>query len=238
MGEIDIECVLKKKERVNETRALDSIRPYDNHGIEAMVAELRQFDHHGVFQEVTWHEGIWVLGTIWVYNIKCNANGKSIHFKARLVAQGFAQRPGIDYHDTYAPVARSSTILFLIALAAAQGLHLEQFDFDCAFLNGKMSKDIYVQYPKGWNSSKSPGKCLKLVDSTYGTKLLKEDSAHASLEGAFTFGALVKVTRTFFSKGGYKATTASSWVEVKPLRAKSAAQIKTRRAPNADSNGR
>ncbi|SGY19614.1 BQ5605_C014g07702 [Microbotryum silenes-dioicae] len=157
----------------------------------AMVAELRQFDHHGVFQEVTWHEGIWVLGTIWVYNIKCNANGKSIHFKARLVAQGFAQRPGIDYHDTYAPVARSSTILFLIALAAAQGLHLEQFDFDCAFLNGKMSKDIYVQYPKGWNT-----------------------------------------------KGGYKATTASSWVKVKPLRAKSAAQIKTRRAPNADSNGR
>ncbi|SGY29905.1 BQ5605_C002g01094 [Microbotryum silenes-dioicae] len=144
--------------------------PYRNHWIEAMVSELLQFDHHGVFQEVTWHEGIRVLGTIWVYNIKRDANGKIIRFKARLVAQGFAQRPGVDYHDTYAPVARSSTILFLIALAAAQGLHLEQFDFDCAFLNGKMTEDVYVRYPKGWNGPKSPGKCLKLVGSMYGTK--------------------------------------------------------------------
>ncbi|SGY38561.1 BQ5605_C003g02047 [Microbotryum silenes-dioicae] len=123
--------------------------------VAAMVSELLQFDHHGVFQEVKWHEGIRVLGTIWVYSIKRDANGKIIRFKARLVAQGFAQRPGIDYHDTYAPVARSSMILFLIALAAAQGLYLEQFDFDCAFLNGKMTEDVY---------------CLKLVGSMYGTK--------------------------------------------------------------------
>ncbi|SGY81854.1 BQ5605_C009g05530 [Microbotryum silenes-dioicae] len=144
--------------------------PYRNHWSAAMVSELLQFDHHGVFQEVKWHEGIRVLGTIWVYSIKRDANGKIIRFKARLVAQGFAQRPGIDYHDTYAPVARSSTILFLIALAAAQGLYLEQFDFDCAFLNGKMTEDVYVRYPKGWNRPQSPGKCLKLVGSMYGTK--------------------------------------------------------------------
>ncbi|SGY97934.1 BQ5605_C035g11433 [Microbotryum silenes-dioicae] len=118
--------------------------PYRNHWSAAMVSELLQFDHHGVFQEVKWHKGIRVLGTIWVYSIKRNANGKIIRFKARLVAQGFAQRPGIDYHDTYAPVARSSTILFLIALAVAQGLYLEQFNFDCAFLNGKMTEDVYV----------------------------------------------------------------------------------------------
>ncbi|SGY45605.1 BQ5605_C001g00307 [Microbotryum silenes-dioicae] len=144
--------------------------PYCNHWSAAMVSELLQFDHHGVFQEVKWHEGIRVLGTIWVYSIKRNANSKIIRFKARLVAQGFAQRPGIDYHDTYAPVARSSMILFLIALAAAQGLYLEQFNFDCAFLNGKMTEDVYVRYPKGWNRPQSPGKCLKLVGSMYGTK--------------------------------------------------------------------
>ncbi|SGY12350.1 BQ5605_C011g06477 [Microbotryum silenes-dioicae] len=129
--------------------------PYRNHWSAAMVSELLQFDHHGVFQEVKWHKGIQVLGTIWVYSIKRDANGKIIRFKARLVAQGFAQHPGINYHDTYAPVARSSTILFLIALAAAQGLYLEQFDFNCAFLNGKMTEDVY---------------CLKLVGFMYGTK--------------------------------------------------------------------
>ncbi|SGY20279.1 BQ5605_C017g08564 [Microbotryum silenes-dioicae] len=132
--------------------------PYRNHWSAAMVSELLQFDHHGVFQEVKWHEGIRVLGTIWVYSIKRNANGKIIRFKARLVAQGFAQRPGIDYHDTYAPVAHSSTILFLIALAAAQGLYLEQ------------TEDVYDRYPKGWNRPQPPGKCLKLVGSMYGTK--------------------------------------------------------------------
>ncbi|SGY89089.1 BQ5605_C133g13382 [Microbotryum silenes-dioicae] len=153
--------------------------PYRNHWSAAMVSELLQFDHHGVFQEVKWHEGIWVLGTIWVYSIKRDANGKIIRFKARLVAQGFAQRPGIDYHDTYAPVARSSTILFLIALAAAQGLYLEQFDFDCAFLNGKMTEDVYVRYPKGWNRPQSPGKCLKLVGSMYGTKQAPHEWATA-----------------------------------------------------------
>ncbi|SGY46610.1 BQ5605_C001g00452 [Microbotryum silenes-dioicae] len=138
--------------------------PYRNHWSAAMVSELLQFDHHGVFQEVKWHEGIWVLGTIWVYSIKRNANSKIIC---------------IDYHDTYAPVARSSTILFLIALAAAQGLYLKQLDFNCAFLNGKMTEDVYVRYPKGWNHPQSPGQCLKLVGSMYGTKQAPREWATA-----------------------------------------------------------
>ncbi|SCV71383.1 BQ2448_2971 [Microbotryum intermedium] len=119
--------------------------PYRNHWIAAMASELLQFDHHGVFQEETWHEGIQVLGTIWVYSIKRDATGKIIR-------------------------VLGSTILFLIALAAAQSLHLEQFDFDCAFLNGKMTEDVYVRYSKGWTGPQTPGKCLKLVGSVYGTK--------------------------------------------------------------------
>ncbi|SGY14535.1 BQ5605_C010g06226 [Microbotryum silenes-dioicae] len=144
---------------------------------EAMKSPYR--NHWSAAMEVKWHEGIRVLGTIWVYSIKRDANGKIIRFKARLVAQGFAQRPGIDYHDTYAPVARSLMILFLIALAAAQGLYLEQFNFDCAFLNGKMTEDVYIRYPKGWNHPQSPGKCLKLVGSMYGTKQAPREWATA-----------------------------------------------------------
>ncbi|SCV69644.1 BQ2448_2664 [Microbotryum intermedium] len=121
--------------------------PYRNHWVAAMASELLQFDHHGVFQEETWHEGIRVL-----------------------VPSGLCTASWIDYHDTYAPVARSSTILFLIALAAAQSLHLEQFDFDCAFLNGKMTEDVYVRYPKGWTGPQTPCKYLMLVGSMYGTK--------------------------------------------------------------------
>ncbi|SGY25516.1 BQ5605_C018g08631 [Microbotryum silenes-dioicae] len=78
-----------------------------------------------------WHEGIWVLGTIC---IKGDARGNIIRFTARLVSQGFTQRPGMDYHNNYAPVARP---------------YLEPFDFDCAFLNGKMAENVYVRYPKG-----------------------------------------------------------------------------------------
>ncbi|SGZ27632.1 BQ5605_C026g10149 [Microbotryum silenes-dioicae] len=98
-----------------------------------------------------------------------NAQGEVIRYKARLVAQGFAQRSGIDYNETFAPVARSTTILFLIAIAASQGLCLEQFDYDSAFLNGTMTEMVYMKYPKGWDRPQL-GQVLRLVKSMYGTK--------------------------------------------------------------------
>ncbi|SGZ29182.1 BQ5605_C055g12642 [Microbotryum silenes-dioicae] len=106
---------------------------------EAIQDELNAMDHHQVLADSDLPHGARALGSKWVFARKENAQGEVIRYKARLVAQGFAQRSGIDYNETFAPVARSTTILFLIAIAASQGLCLEQFccEFDSlALLSG------------------------------------------------------------------------------------------------------
>ncbi|SGY41602.1 BQ5605_C003g02531 [Microbotryum silenes-dioicae] len=136
----------------------------------AIREELGALEAHNVFEVSSLPDGAIALGSRWVFTIKVDAAGKIIRFKARLVAQGFAQRPGIDFHESFAPVARMATIRFLIALAIALSLKLEQFDFDTAFLNGKMTDDVYMKAPKGWTGTLKPGQCLKLIASMYGTK--------------------------------------------------------------------
>ncbi|SGZ27856.1 BQ5605_C026g10207 [Microbotryum silenes-dioicae] len=119
--------------------------------IAAIKAELDAMARHQVLIDSDLPSGARALGSKWVFTRQENAQGEVTRYKARLVAQGFAQRPGIDYNETFAPVARPSTILSLVGTAAAQGLFLEQFDFDSAFLNGTMMEMVYMKYPKGWD---------------------------------------------------------------------------------------
>ncbi|SCV68509.1 BQ2448_630 [Microbotryum intermedium] len=136
---------------------------------EAIKDELNAMDRHQVLADSGLPQGARALGSKWVFARKENAKGEVIRYKARLVAQGFAQRSGIDYNETFDPVARSTTILFLIATAASQGLCLEQFDYDSAFLNGTMTEKVYMKYPKGWDRPQT-GQVFRLVKSMYGTK--------------------------------------------------------------------
>ncbi|GAA5855277.1 hypothetical protein JCM9279_001930 [Rhodotorula babjevae] len=135
----------------------------------AMSEEFDAFDAHDVLLPTRLPAGARALGTTWVYTLKTNADG-STRYKARLVAQGFAQRPGIDVNETFAPVARASTIRYVIALAAGKGLELHHFDFSTAFLNGKMTEDIFIKVPPGYPGKVINGQVLKLVSSMYGTK--------------------------------------------------------------------
>ncbi|SGZ02392.1 BQ5605_C033g11205 [Microbotryum silenes-dioicae] len=137
--------------------------------IAAIKAELDAMARHQVLINSDLPSGARALGSKWVFTRKENAQGEVTRYKARLVAQGFAQRPGIDYNKTFAPVARPSTILSLVGTAAAQGLFLEQFDFDSAFLNKTMTEMVYMKYPKGWDRPQT-GQALRLVKSMYGTK--------------------------------------------------------------------
>lgn len=127
------------------------------------------FDSHNVLMPSKLPHGARALGTTWVYTLKTNADG-SLKYKASLVAQGFAQRPGIDVNKTFAPVARTSTIEFIIALAAARNLKLKHLDFNTAFLNGKMTEDVYIKVPPSYPGKVGPANVLKLVGSIYGTK--------------------------------------------------------------------
>ncbi|GKD32728.1 zinc finger, CCHC-type containing protein [Tanacetum coccineum] len=91
-------------------------------------------------------------------------------FKARLVIQGFRQKEWIDYFDTYAPVARISTIRLLIALAATHNLVILQMDVNTSFLNGDLEEDIYMKQPEGFVMSSNEHKVCKLIKSLYGLK--------------------------------------------------------------------
>lgn len=90
-----------------------------------------------------------VIGCKWVFRIKKDAQGKIEKYKARLIARGFTQAHGVDYTDTFAPVAKLASIRTILAIAAQNNWPIEVFGFNSAFLNGEFDEDIYMELPPG-----------------------------------------------------------------------------------------
>ncbi|GKA17377.1 zinc finger, CCHC-type containing protein [Tanacetum coccineum] len=110
------------------------------------------------------------LGCKWIFKRKMKVDGTIDKFKARLVIQGFRQKEGIDYFDTYAPVARITTIRLLLALAAIHNLVIHQMDVKTTFLNGDLDEEVYMKQPEGFVMPGNEHKVCKLVKSLYGLK--------------------------------------------------------------------
>ena len=112
-----------------------------------------------------------VISSKWVFKAKKDASGKVVRYKARLVAQGFSQVEGVDYFDTYAPVARLPSSRAIIAMANRLDLELHQVDIKGAYLNGELTADevLYMRHPPGYREDNS-GRVLRLLKSLYGLK--------------------------------------------------------------------
>ncbi len=117
--------------------------------------------------------GVNVIGSKWVFQIKKDAEGGIVKFKACLVVQRFLLVPGIDYFDTYAPVARLASICSILAMAAALDLKFHQVNIKGAYLNGKLTNEeiIYMHQPPSYPEPGShPGQVCHLVKTLYGLK--------------------------------------------------------------------
>ncbi|CAA7042757.1 unnamed protein product [Microthlaspi erraticum] len=132
--------------------------------------------------------GCKALGCKWIFTKKMLIGGAIDKFKARLVIQGFRQREGIDYFDTYAPVVRISSIRFLIGLAAIHDLVIHQMDVKTAFLNGVLEEEVYMEQPEGFVVPGSEHKVCKLVKSLYGLKQAPKQWHQRFDEAVLSFG--------------------------------------------------
>jgi hypothetical protein len=106
----------------------------------------------------------------WVFKLKRDKVGVIVKHKARLVACGFVQREGIDFDDTFAPVARMESVWLLFALAAQEGWRVHHMDVKLVFLNGDLKEEVYVHQPPGFAIPGKEGKVLRLCKTLYGLR--------------------------------------------------------------------
>ena len=137
---------------------------------QAMLDELEALEKNKTWDLVPFPEGKKVVNCKWVYTVKQNPNGKVERYKARLVAKGYSQTYGIDYDETFAPVAKMSTVRTLISCAANFDWPLHQLDVKNAFLHGDLQEEVYMEIPPGFATSQTEGKVLRLKKSLYGLK--------------------------------------------------------------------
>ena len=142
----------------------------DDGWILAMQEELNQFQRNDVWDLVPKPQHKNIIGTKWVFRNKLNEQGEVTRNKARLVAQGYSQQEGIDYTETFAPVARLEAIRLLLSYAVNHGIILFQMDVKSAFLNGVIEEEVYVKQPPGFEDIKYPDHVFKLKKSLYGLK--------------------------------------------------------------------
>ena len=111
-----------------------------------------------------------LVGSKWVFKLKLNNDGSISRYKTRLVAKGFHQQAGIDYHETFSPVIKPTIVRLILAIAVSCNWGLRQHDVSNAFLHGILKEDVYVQQPLGYVDPSHPSYVCKLHKSLYGLK--------------------------------------------------------------------
>ena len=137
---------------------------------EAMLKEISSLKDYQTWDLVDLPAGANLLKCKWVFKTKRKPDGEIDRYKARLVAQGYSQEAGVDYEETFAPVAKYKSIRTVLAIGNQLDLEIHQMDVNSAYLNGDLAEDIYMQQPQGFEDPHHPNKVCKLRKSLYGLK--------------------------------------------------------------------
>nr|KYP51612.1 Retrovirus-related Pol polyprotein from transposon TNT 1-94 [Cajanus cajan] len=137
---------------------------------QAMDLEMEVLEKNSTWELVTLPNGKKPVGCKWTYTIKYKADGSIERYTARLVAKGFTQTYGVDYLETFAPVAKMNTVRVILSLVANYGWNLQQFDVKNVFLHGELKEEIYIKLPPGYDGKTLATTVCKLKKALYGLK--------------------------------------------------------------------
>ncbi|GJU74560.1 retrovirus-related pol polyprotein from transposon TNT 1-94 [Tanacetum coccineum] len=152
---------------------IQDIEIKENEPLNKEIVNIKETKDHlidSVIEPKDVKEAIQDKSTKWVFKNKLDENSVVSRNKARLVAQGYNQQKGIDFDETYAPVARLESIRILLAYACAHDFKLFQMDVKSAFLNGFINEEVYVAQPPGFVDFEKPNHVFKLKKALYGLK--------------------------------------------------------------------
>lgn len=132
--------------------------------------EIKSLEHNHTWTIVKKPESVKLIDSRWIFKRKADTNGDMTKCKARLVARGYMQKQGIDFTETYAPVARLPTIRLLLSVGIKFNMLMEHLDVKTVFLNGDLKEPVFMKPPEG--IFVPVGHVLKLQKSLYGLKQL------------------------------------------------------------------
>ena len=173
-----IECVFSTSTELEPRTLRDALSRKDaEKWVEAALKEIEAHVHNGTWELAQLPPGKRAIGSRWIFKIKRTPEGLVDKYKARLVAQGFSQVPGIHYGEVFASTARFAAVRTVIALAAMEDLELEAVDISTAFLNGVIDKEVYMRIPDGFEVEGEPRDgedpkrwVVRLLKGLYGIK--------------------------------------------------------------------
>jgi len=142
----------------------------ESHWRAAMSSELTALMRHDTWHLVPPPKDCNIIGCKWVFRVKRFADGSIDRFKARVVAKGFNQRPGLDYTQNFSPVVKPVTIRTILSVAVMHGWPLHQLDVNNAFLHGHLTEEVYMSQPPGFRDQSSPNYVCCLKKAIYGFK--------------------------------------------------------------------
>ena len=173
----DANAPVRTRRQVQATTLISKVEPQsvyeaqeDENWVQAMNEELDQIEKNNTWELVDRPKDKNVIGSKWVFRNKMNEEGQILRNKARLVCKGYSQVEGVDFDETFAPVARLETVRMFLAVAAQLNYKIFQMDVKSAFLNGELEEEVYMEQPDGFILGDDENKVCRLKKALYGLK--------------------------------------------------------------------